>query len=127
MSTDIANASKKPSAPSSTPQTPAEQWSVSDIHNENPQADAQPPPALSSKSKRRVRFPEDDSLVVGYLDPFVPTSDNCTSDELISAYTASCKYYKVAPIEFLLEQLRGIDLSICNERYSRLSLKGKFF
>ncbi|KAL7063403.1 hypothetical protein AAHC03_0444 [Spirometra sp. Aus1] len=102
---------------------PADQWNASDIHNENPPVDAQP----SSKSKRHVRFPEDDSLVVGYLDPFVPTSDNCTSDELISAYIASCKYYKVAPIDFLLEQLKGIDLSICNERYSRLSLKGVRF
>ncbi|VDL88799.1 unnamed protein product [Schistocephalus solidus] len=158
MSTDIANAAEK--APVSPPiqDTPDVQWSVSFIHNENPQTNA----LTSSKSKRRVRFPEDDSLIVGYLDPFVPTSDNCTSDELISAYIASCKYYKVAPIEFLLEQLKvspviklhvlfkfycraghmqvfwfrstfsrinlfGIDLSICNERYSRLSLKGVRF
>ncbi|VUZ41977.1 unnamed protein product, partial [Hymenolepis diminuta] len=31
---------------------------------------------------------------------------------------------KTPSIDFLLEQLRGIDLSICNERYSRLCLRG---
>ncbi|OON18018.1 leucine Rich repeat-containing domain protein [Opisthorchis viverrini] len=77
----------------------------------------------AQKTKRRVRFP-DDEVISDYLEPFRPVPDNCTSEELIAAYLESCFQYKVAPIEFLLEQLKGIDLSICNERYSRLSLKG---
>ncbi|VDO03420.1 unnamed protein product [Rodentolepis nana] len=77
-----------------------------------------------SSSNRRVHFPEGDSIILGFLEPFHPTPDNCTSDELIAAYIASCKLYKTPPVDFLLEQLRGIDLSICNERYSRLCLRG---
>ncbi|KAF5406282.1 Leucine-rich repeat-containing protein 68 [Paragonimus heterotremus] len=77
----------------------------------------------SGKRKRRVRFPDDD-LISDYLEPFRPVPDNCTSEQLIAAYLESCYQYKVQPIDFLLEQLKGIDLSICNERYSRLSLKG---
>ncbi|CAL8085785.1 unnamed protein product [Calicophoron daubneyi] len=77
----------------------------------------------NNKHERRVRFPDDD-VISEYLEPFRPVSDNCTSEELIAAYLESCFRNKVAPIEFLLEQLKGIDLSICNERYSRLSLKG---
>lgn len=75
------------------------------------------------KPERRVRFP-DDEVISDYLEPFRPVPDNCTSEELITAYIDSCFHYKVQPVEFLLEQLKGIDLSICNERYSRLSLKG---
>ncbi|CDS41290.1 leucine rich repeat containing protein 68 [Echinococcus multilocularis] len=75
-------------------------------------------------NNRHVRFPEDDSIILGCLEPFHPTPDNCTSDELIAAYIASCKLYKTPTVDFLLEQLRGIDLSICNERYSRLYLRG---
>ncbi|CAH8841153.1 unnamed protein product [Trichobilharzia szidati] len=78
----------------------------------------------SCKAKRRVRFPEDDALISDYLEPFRLVPDNCSSEELLAAYLSSCYEYKVAPIEFLLEQLKGIDLSICNERYSRLSLRG---
>ncbi|VDM34385.1 unnamed protein product, partial [Hydatigera taeniaeformis] len=88
------------------------QSSQAKIHNENNQDDVESPaprhkiPSIS----RHVRFPE--------------APDNCTSDELIAAYIASCKLYKTPTVDFLLEQLRGIDLSICNERYSRLCLRG---
>ncbi|VDK34163.1 unnamed protein product [Taenia asiatica] len=97
------------------------------IHNENIQDDAAAAAAPQHKvppNNRHVRFPEDDSIILGCLEPFRPTPDNCTSDELIAAYIASCKLYKAPTVDFLLEQLRGIDLSICNERYSRLCLRG---
>ncbi|KAL5967119.1 Protein phosphatase 1 regulatory subunit 37 [Taenia solium] len=97
------------------------------IHNENIQDDATAAAAPQHKvppNNRHVRFPEDDSIILGCLEPFRPTPDNCTSDELIAAYIASCKLYKTPTVDFLLEQLRGIDLSICNERYSRLCLRG---
>ncbi|KAM7540852.1 hypothetical protein Aperf_G00000039478 [Anoplocephala perfoliata] len=99
------------------------------IHNENgPDSTALTKNSSTARPKRssirHVRFPEDDSIILGCLEPFHPTPDNCTSDELIAAYIASCKLYKAPPIDFLLEQLRGIDLSICNERYSRLCLRG---
>ncbi|KAL5112688.1 Protein phosphatase 1 regulatory subunit 37 [Taenia crassiceps] len=97
----------------------------SKIHNENNQDDATAAaPQHRVPSNRHVRFPEDDSIILGCLEPFRPTPDNCTSDELIAAYIASCKLYKTPIVDFLLEQLRGIDLSICNERYSRLCLRG---
>ncbi|KAA3673477.1 protein phosphatase 1 regulatory subunit 37 [Paragonimus westermani] len=89
------------------------------VDSENPK----PEEFESGKRKRRVRFPDDD-LISDYLEPFRPVPDNCTSEQLIAAYLESCYQYKVQPIDFLLEQLKGIDLSICNERYSRLSLKG---
>ncbi|KAA0200217.1 putative leucine rich repeat-containing [Fasciolopsis buskii] len=81
------------------------------------------PDVPDSRKPKRVRFP-DGEVISNYLEPFRPVPDNCTSEELIAAYVESCFQYKVSPIEFLLEQLKGIDLSICNERYSRLSLKG---
>ncbi|CAH8529224.1 unnamed protein product [Dicrocoelium dendriticum] len=57
------------------------------------------------KPERRVRFP-DDEVISDYLEPFRPVPDNCTSEELITAYIDSCYHYKVQPIEFLLEQLK---------------------
>ncbi|KAK4469653.1 hypothetical protein MN116_007184 [Schistosoma mekongi] len=76
------------------------------------------------KSRRRVRFPEDDKLISDYLEPFRLVPDNCSSEELQAAYLSSCFEHRITPINFLLEQIKGIDLSICNERYSRLSLRG---
>lgn len=76
------------------------------------------------KSRRRVRFPEDDKLISDYLEPFRLVPDNCSSEELQAAYFSSCFEHRITPINFLLEQIKGIDLSICNERYSRLSLRG---
>ncbi|XP_018649247.1 putative leucine rich repeat-containing [Schistosoma mansoni] len=76
------------------------------------------------KSIRRVRFPEDDKLISDYLEPFRLIPDNCSSEELQAAYFSSCFEHRITPINFLLEQIKGIDLSICNERYSRLSLRG---
>uniref|UniRef100_A0A5K3FA67 Leucine-rich repeat-containing protein 34 n=2 Tax=Mesocestoides corti TaxID=53468 RepID=A0A5K3FA67_MESCO len=99
------------------------QWDQASVHNEQDPDDV-PSRQKASSDRRRVHFPEGDSIILGCLEPFHPTPDNCTSDELIAAYIASCKLYKAPAIDFLLEQLRGIDLSICNERYSRLCLRG---
>ncbi|KAL3312718.1 hypothetical protein Ciccas_008689, partial [Cichlidogyrus casuarinus] len=74
--------------------------------------------------KKKVHFPEGNSVVLEYCQPSCPKADNCSSIELINHYIQACTRYSTLPCEFLLEQLKGIDLSICNDRYSRLSLKG---
>ncbi|RTG89454.1 protein phosphatase 1 regulatory subunit 37 [Schistosoma bovis] len=82
------------------------------------------------KSIRRVRFPEDDKLISDYLEPFrlilVLFVKLLFSSRLkVKANVNATLFPSNAHIVFDTEMVKnGIDLSICNERYSRLSLRG---
>ncbi len=48
------------------------QWHQSSIHNENGNAHRSPKPKVNTQ-RRRVRFPDGDGLILGYLEPFQPS------------------------------------------------------
>ncbi|XP_076243711.1 uncharacterized protein LOC143184960 [Calliopsis andreniformis] len=83
--------------------------------------------ALSKKRPpRRVSFPANDNfLVTGYLEPTDPWkhAENVNRDDLISAYKESCKKHNTDPLEIVMSQLEGLDVS---SKYSEeFNLKGQ--
>ncbi|ESO08782.1 hypothetical protein HELRODRAFT_74301 [Helobdella robusta] len=79
---------------------------------------------VPNKKGFHVRFPNDDELVTGYMQPVVPwkSASECSTNELLTSYLDSCQQYDTTPSETILSQIKLIkDFDIRNES---LSLKG---
>ncbi|KAL3874652.1 hypothetical protein ACJMK2_037634 [Sinanodonta woodiana] len=75
--------------------------------------------------KKSVSFPDDQSLIKGYLDPPDPwkTEPVWTTAELIQSYKRGCEKHGSKPLNKVVQQLQGIEN--VSDRYEILSLKGE--
>ncbi|GAB1603690.1 protein phosphatase 1 regulatory subunit 37-like isoform X1 [Argonauta hians] len=75
--------------------------------------------------KRSVTFPDDKSLVIGFLEPCNPWKNApiCTAEELVEAYKKGCELYDVKPWNKIIDQLSKVKN--CWNRHKSFVLEGK--
>ncbi|XP_014780741.1 protein phosphatase 1 regulatory subunit 37 isoform X1 [Octopus bimaculoides] len=129
-SDEPSNAADNTSIPPNNNNTILNNNNIDEIHqNNNPDIRSSCKKSVRNSEyrngKRSVTFPDDQSLVIGFLEPYNPWKNApiCTAEELVDAYKKGCKVYDVKPWNKIIQQL--LNVKNCWNRHKSFVLQGE--